>query len=152
MYITFKSKNPLNIVQFENKTSGELINYHNLHSYMYDSTHCIVCWSICKRRKDFCLSVKLQKITHPIRINMMTDMMPWSWYYSHELWCSRFFIIYVIYGHAEIVSSCNFCFGSDPFGSWNLLDMIKTFIKSLSNFSGKNNLEFEPEEKRFTNF
>jgi len=27
--------------------------------------------------------------------------------------------------------------------------MIKTFIKSLSNFSGENNLEFEPEEKRF---
>jgi hypothetical protein len=60
-------------------------------------------------------------------------------------------IIYVINEHADIVSSYNFCFGSDPFGSWNLLDMIKTFIKSLSNFSGKN-LEFEPEEKRFTNF
>ncbi len=27
--------------------------------------------------------------------------------------------------------------------------MIKTFIKSIINFSGKNNLEFEPEEKRF---
>jgi hypothetical protein len=26
--------------------------------------------------------------------------------------------------------------------------MIKTFIKSLSNFSGKNNLEFEPEENK----
>jgi hypothetical protein len=62
------------------------------------------------------------------------------------------FIIYVIYGHAEIVSSCNFCFGSDPFGSGNLLDMISTCIESLSNFFGKNNFEFEPEEKRFTNF
>ncbi len=58
------------------------------------------------------------------------------------------FIIYVIYGHADIVSSCNFCFGSDPFGSWNRLDMIKKFIESLSNFFGKNNLEFEPEEKK----
>jgi hypothetical protein len=33
----------LDIVQFENKTSGELMNYHNLHSYMYDSTHYIAC-------------------------------------------------------------------------------------------------------------
>ncbi len=54
------------------------------------------------------------KIAHPIRINMMNEMMPMIMIVVTDV---QEFIIYVIYAHAEILSSCNFCIGSDPFGS-----------------------------------
>ncbi len=86
-------------------------------------------------------NVKLQKLAPPN---------------EEERWCHTLeytqqeYVIHVIYGHAAQTISCNFCFpGSDPFGSWNLLDTIRASCVCRHNFSDKNNLEIQ-EEKTFT--
>jgi hypothetical protein len=69
---------------------------------------------------------------------------------SYMEYSQQEYVIHVIYGDAAQIISCNFCFpGSDPFGSWNLLDTIRASCECQHNFSDKNNLEIQ-EEKTFT--
>jgi hypothetical protein len=69
---------------------------------------------------------------------------------SYMEYSQQKYVIHVIYGHGAQTISCNFWFpGSDPFGSWNLLDTIRASCVCRHNFSDKNNLEIQ-EEKTFT--